>query len=173
MKLQEKARCLDWFIEKKSVTQVQRRFRTTYHNTIDTNSLRRPEVFCTRKVHRVQRTWMELEYRLDIVTQNNTKNSVTLPVSVLLVLHGGEEERCNRVSNGNEVLGCTQMDRSKMMKSAGRMRYLTPAPPLQSLACCLSAQLSVVSERLQRTDGEHTPCLGASGLSCCQHCFLF
>lgn len=49
------------------------------------------------------------------VTQNNTKNSVTLSVSVLLVLHG-EEERCNRFGNGNEVLGCTHMDRSKMMK---------------------------------------------------------
>jgi transposase len=33
MNPQEKAQCVEWFIETKSNTQVKRRFRTTYHKT--------------------------------------------------------------------------------------------------------------------------------------------
>ena len=33
MNAQEKAQCVEWFIETKSDTQVQRRFRTNYNRT--------------------------------------------------------------------------------------------------------------------------------------------
>ena len=64
---QEKAQCVSWFIETKSDIQTQRNFRPKYGRKPPT----RPAIhyFTTNLplVDMLERTWQEIEYRLDIV----------------------------------------------------------------------------------------------------------
>ena len=53
---QEKAQCVSWFIETKSDVQTQRNYRSKYG--------RDPPAM-------LQRTWQEIEYRLDVLRATN------------------------------------------------------------------------------------------------------
>ena len=65
---QEKAQCASWFIETRSDVQTQRNYRSKYGRDLQQ---RISNAITTINEAMLQRTWQEIEYRLDVFRATN------------------------------------------------------------------------------------------------------